>query len=232
MNSSAVTFSVFVDPVGGVRRFVEARQWVLPVVLLALALAASGAAIALRTDASRGVISKLSESGELSKKSEREISEAVEQAQRVALVAGVGRGVLVPMGVGLLAIALRIVAWLLGRETSMGACFSAAAVAMLPIALFHLILGAAAWSQAVVTPTLVPSLVPSTLSALITKSPPISRVLDAFDFFNVWSAVLLGLGFGVATKLRAPLAVALGLFLYVLFAAVVIVAIPGMGGRS
>lgn len=232
MESLALPFRVLLDPVGSIPAAVSARRWVLPLLLLALAVAASGAAIALRLDASRVVIPKMAMTGELMKASEREIAEAVDQAQRVALVAGIAKGVFVmPIVVLLIAVALKLAAWLIGKKALFVECITAAALALVPVALFHLITAFAALKSAALTPKMLATLVPSSLAALRPMTPvPLKRVFEALDVVNVWAALLMGLGFSAATKLTPWKGVLLGLFLYVLFAAAFMVGMPGLAG--
>jgi hypothetical protein len=54
------------------------------------------------------------------------------------------------------------------------------------------------------------------------------KFLGAVDFFNLWAALLMGLGFASATQLKPSRGLALGLFLYLLFACVAFVGLPAM----
>jgi len=149
------------------------------VVLASVLTALSGAAVAMKVDPSAAVIGKLSAAGELAKASEREIGEAIEQAQRVALVAGV---------------ALR---------------------------------------QGVLTPAMAEALVPTALSAFKAVEAPWSRVLGAADLVNLWSALVLGLGFASASRWSPGRGALFGVLLYVLFAGAFLIGLPGlMAGAS
>lgn len=218
------------DPVGAVPRAVEARKWLIPLLLACLATGFSGVAIALRLDASRVVIPELAKSGELAKASEREIDEKIEQTQRVAIVAGVAKAVfLVPLEVLAVAAMLKLLAWLLGKKTEFGALFTVGALTFLPVAVFHLVLGASALRQEVLTISLLAELVPTSLTAVLKDaSPGLARWYGAVDVFNLWAAVVLGLGFGAAAKVGPWKGLAAGLVLYVLFAAAFLVGIPGL----
>lgn len=234
MNALTLPLRALLDPVGAVPRAVQARSWVLPLVLLSVATAASGTAVALRLDAARLVIPQMEMTGELGKASEREIDEKIEQTQRVGIVAGIAKGVFVaPLTLLLIAVALKLTAWLLGRKTPFGALFTTSALAMLPVAVFHLALAAAALRQPALTPKLAVTLLPTSLAALLPDQPPkLDRVFQAIEFFNLWAAALLGLGFASAAQLKPWKGVLLGLFLYAMFAAVAYVGGPGlaMGG--
>ncbi len=230
-----------VDPLVAVPRAVARRHWVVAVLLLAVLTAAAGATVGARLDTARLVIPKLQGSGELLKVSEREVSEKIEEAQRVAIVAGVAKGLLaMPLGVLLLAVALKVTAWLVGRKALFVELFTAAALAMLPVALFHGLEVLAALRLDLITPAMAEALVPSSLTAVLEPpGPRLARVYGAVDLVNVWAALVLGLGFSAASKWHPGKGAALGLFLYVLFAAAVFVGLPGlapaegapMGGR-
>lgn len=220
-----------IDPVAGVPKAVEGRRWVLPLIVLCAAVSFSGVAFASRLDASPSVIAKMEQSGELAKSSERELNEEIEQAQRIALVGGVAKGVfLMPLCLLLVAVALKLAAWLVGRKLLFVHAFTVAAVAFLPIAVFHVLFGIVALKQPVVSAAMASQLLPSSLSAVVTGGgPKVARVLAQVDFFNLWAAALVGLGLAAGTKMRAWRGVGLGLFLYVMLSAVQ-VGLPGLSG--
>lgn len=229
MNSLTLPFRALLDPVGAVPPLVEGRRWLVPLLVMALATAASGTALALRLDASRLVIPKLQQTGELAKASEREISEQIEQTERVAIVVGVAKGVfLVPLEILFLGLALKIAAWLIGRKALFMRAFTVAAITMLPLAVYHLVLAASALSQGSLSPKMAAELVPTSLAALVQASPVAARALGAVDFFNLWAALLMGLGFSSATQLTPWKGLLLGLVLYVLFACAVFIGLPGL----
>lgn len=232
--SFALSGRALVDPAGAVPRQVEARRWGAPLLLLALAVSLSGTAWALRLDTGRVVMPKLAMKGDVSRLSEREISDEVAQAQRVNLVVGVAKGVLVmPLLLVLLAVALKIVAWLLARPLAFPVAFTAGAVALLPLVVFHLIWAAALWNQDFVTVRSADALLPTSLASLWPDLGPVARrAARAVDLFNLWSAALLGLAFGSAVRLKAWQGVLLGLLLYALFAAAALVGLPGLLAES
>lgn len=230
MNSLTIPLRALLDPVGAVPAAVESRRWLIPLILLCLTTAAAGAVIALRLDTSRVVIPKMAMSGELMKASEREVSEAVEQAQRVALVGGIAKGLLLmPLLVLALAVALKISMWLIGRKALFADLFTVAALTMLPVAVFHSIEVISALRIDLITPRVAETLVPSSISAFISHAPPgLSRVYKAIDFVNLWSALLMGLGLAAASKWTPARGALFGLLLYTLFAAAFLVGLPGM----
>lgn len=231
MDTVLVPLRALIDPVGAVPLAVSGRRWLVALLLLSVLTAASGALVALRLDTSRLVLPKLEASGELMKASEREVSEKIDEAQRVALVAGVAKGVLVmPLVVLLLAVGLKLTAWLLARRALFADLFTVAAIALLPVALFHGLEALAALRLELITPAMASALVPSSLGALLGEpaSPGLARVYAAVDLVNVWAALLMGLGFAAASKWHPAKGAALGLFLYVLFAAAFLVGLPGL----
>jgi hypothetical protein len=210
---------------------IEARRWVWPLVLLALCVALSGTAFAMRWDAAPAVLQKLQTSGELARKSEAEISDEITTASRKALVGGIAKGVFVMpmMGLGLAAL-LWLCGWLFGTPAAFGRLMAAAAIALLPIALYHLIFAVCAFAQYTLTEARVLTLVPSHLGLLQGLSPKLQRVAEKVDFFNLWSVGLLGLGFSSATGMRRGRAVLLMVVLYAMFVGVTAVGMAGGGG--
>lgn len=230
MEALTLPLRALLDPVGAIPKAVEARRWFVPLLLVAVLTAAAGAVIALRLDAARLVIPKMQMSGELMKASEREVNEAIEQAQRVALVGGIAKGLLLmPLLVLLLSVALKIAAWLLGRKALFADLFTVAALTMLPVAVFHGIEVLAALKLDVITPRVAETLVPSSVAALVEMAPPVlKRVYGAIDLINIWASLLMGLGFAAASKWSPWKGALFGLFLYVLFASAFMVGLPGL----
>jgi Yip1 domain len=230
MDSVTLPLRAVLDPLGAVPRAVEGRRWVTAMALVSVLTALSGAAIGARLDATSVVIPKLAQSGELAKASERELSEAIEQAQRVSLVTGVAKGLLLmPLIVLVLGVVLKVAAWLIGRKALFAEALTAAALAMLPLAVLRALELVAALRASVLTPAMAESLVPSALSALReASSPGLSRVLGAVDVVNIWAALLLGLGFAAATRWAPWKGALFGLLLYVLFASAFLVGLPGL----
>lgn len=230
MEALTLPLRALLDPVGAIPKAVETRRWLVPLLLVAVLTAAAGAVIALRLDASRLVIPKMAMSGELMKASEREVNEAIEQAQRVALVGGIAKGLLLmPLLVLLLSVALKLAAWLLGKKALFADLFTVAALTMLPVAVFHAIEVLAALKLDVITPRVAETLVPSSVAALVQLAPPaLSRVYGAIDLINIWASLLMGLGFAAASKWTPWKGALFGLFLYVLFASAFMVGLPGL----
>lgn len=230
MDALTLPLLTLIDPLGAIPSAVRSRRWVWPMLLLATLTAAAGALIALRLDAARLVIPKMQMAGELAKASEREVAEAIQQAQRVALVTGIARGLmLMPALVLGLAIALKVTAWLIGRKALFADLFTVAALTMLPVAVFHGLELLAASRIDVITPRVAQSLIPSSVASLVSSAPPgLTRVYSAIDFINLWSAWMMGLGFAAASQWKPWKGALLGLFLYLLFASAFLVGLPGL----
>ncbi len=224
---------VLLDPLEGTRIAVEARRWLWPLLLLVACVSASGVAFALRWNAAPAVVRQLQSAGGLERMTESELSEEIQNASRKALVAGVAKGVLLmPLLTLVLAVGLWACAWLLDRPAPFARLWSAAVLAMLPIALYHLIFTLCALAQPSLSEAQVQDLVPSSLAALRDLGPKVARAARAVDFFNLWSAGLLGLGFSAATGMSRGRALVLFALLYIALAGVVFVGLPGMAAAQ
>ncbi len=232
MTSLVQPACVFIDPFEGTQAAVEARRWVWPLLILAVCVSASGTLFSLRWDAAPDVIRELQSSGGMAGLSEADLTDKIQTATRKSLVGAIAKGVFVmPLMTLLLACALWLAGWLFDRPAPFGRLMSAAAVALLPIALYHAIFTLCAAAQHTLTAAGAPRLVPSNLGVVLEGlSPKMMRVASAVDFFNLWSTVLLGLGFSAATGMPRGRAVVLALVMYAMFAGVVMIGLPSMGG--
>lgn len=231
MTSLAQPARVLIDPIDGMGAAIEARRWVWPLLVLSLCVSLAGTAFALRWNAAPAVIQKLQASGEITRYSESELADEIQTTSRKALVGGIAKGVfLMPLQVLLLAAVLWFTAWLFGTPTAFGRLMAVAAIAMLPIALYHLIFAACAAAQHSMSETRVETLVPSSLAVLEGLSVKLQRALKAVDFFNLWSVGLVALGFSSATGMRRGRALLLALVLYAMYVGVFFIGLPGMMG--
>jgi len=223
---------VLADPVDGVRAAVENTRFGLPLVASVAAGSLASFAYYLRWDSAAKVIGELSASGALARSTESEIAEQILTTQRVALIAGLGKALfLTPLLLLALALALKLTAWLLDRSASFSRCFTAGALAFLPLAVGELALALVTLRQASVDERQMATLLPSSLAALWPALPPgLFRAASALDFFRLWSAAVLGLGFSAATGLSRSRGLLVGFGLYALYAGVFMVGIAGMGG--
>ncbi|MBZ4371200.1 YIP1 family protein [Corallococcus sp. AS-1-6] len=232
MTSLVQPARVFVDPLGGTRAAVEARRWLWPLLILAFCVAISGTAYALRWDATASIVSALPTDSTASSVSESDIAEQIQTASRKALVGGIAKGLIVmPLMVLLLACILWVAAWLFNKPAVFGQLMAAAAVALLPIALYHLIYAVCAAYQHSLTDLRAERLVPSSLALLEGLSPKMQRVLKGVDFFNLWSVGLLGVGFSTATGMRLGRSLLLIGVMYLMYVGVFFIGLPAGGGR-
>jgi hypothetical protein len=233
MASATEPLRALIDPIDGTRAAVEARRWVWPMVALALCASAAGINFAVHWNAEPVVVKELEKAGEMNTTTEQDLATKVQTTERIALVGGVAKGVLgMPLTIVLVAAALKWLGWLTGKPAPFGGCLSAAAIAFLPICLYYLVFAVIASRSPELARSQIDGLVPSNLAAWVHAGPKASRALAALDFFNLWSAVLLGLGFAAATGGSRLRGIGWGLIFYAAYAAVAIVALPGMVGAG
>ena len=226
----------FVSPIASVPRAVAARRWPVPLLLLMASVAFAGVGFALRWDAAPSVVHELSEGKPTEAKPteprEQEVVEGTVRAQRMALVGAVATGLFaVPLAVLALAGLLKWASWLMGGQATYKGLFAALCIGLLPLALGHLILGVCELWQLGLTPERVAHLVPSNLGVLLhPHSAKLFRALASVDLFRLWSAGLLGLGISEAARLSRLRAMGLAFGAHAVYAAVVLVALPGLMG--
>ncbi|HZN94147.1 MAG TPA: YIP1 family protein [Myxococcales bacterium] len=232
MASLAQPARTLVDPVDGVAVAVENARFGLPMVAAMVTGCLASVAYFLRWDSATHVIGELTASGELQRSTESEIAEKILTAQRVALIGGLGKAIfLTPLLMLLLAVALKLTAWLLGRSAPFARCFTAGALAFLPLSVGQLALALVTLRQAAVSASQMAILLPSNLAALWPSLPPVaSRAASAVDFFSLWSAAVLGLGFSAASGMSRRRGVAVGLLLYAMYVGVFVIGMAGMRG--
>ena len=234
----ALSLKTLFEPVGTMPRMVEARKWLIPMLILGVVTAASGAVLSSHVDQSRVAIPKMQQSGELAKASEREITEEIQQTERIGLVVSIVVGVFaMPLLILGLAVLLKVLAWLVGRKASFGAVFTTAAVGLLPIAVLKLVILIAAARQPILSPDVAAALVPTSLKDVLSGqfSEPVKRALGAVNFFHLWSVLLVAMGFAASTQMKPWRALALSIFVYTLLAGAIGVGLPGLmssGGPS
>src|SRR5947209_9314606 len=103
------------DPIAGVSQAVSQRRWAFPLTLLMAAVVFAGVGFAARWDATSAVLMELGD--QLAKTSEVDIAQAVQTKERIVLVTGVATGLFAtPLVVLLLAVATKVLLWLLGRS--------------------------------------------------------------------------------------------------------------------
>ncbi|HXN42458.1 MAG TPA: YIP1 family protein, partial [Myxococcaceae bacterium] len=104
-----------VDPVDGISASIDSGSWFLPLLFLVIAVSFSGAAFALRWNATPMVTQQLQMTGELQNTTEQDLMQQVVTAQRIRLVTGVAQGVFaMPLLVLVVAAILKFSGWLFG----------------------------------------------------------------------------------------------------------------------
>ena len=232
MNALSQPAQVLVDPVTAVPRAVTERRWLIPLLALIATVIFANVSLAIRYDASGPVLAEMQASGKAQSVSEADLTEKVQTAERIKLISGVAVGLFgVPLMTLLLATLVKLLSWLLGQKARFLDLFAAVSVALLPIALFNLIIGLCALWQFELDPEHAKLLVPSHLGFLFKHaSPKVARALSGLDFFGLWSAALLGLGIAAAAQMRRSRGLIFGFVLYAAYVAIVLVGLPGLGG--
>ena len=218
------------DPGTGVATAVQERRILWPLLALMAATSFAGAAFALRWDPAPGILQKLEMSGQLKGMPEAELTEQITTAGRLKLVTGIASGVFVtPLVVLGIAIALALIAWLLGKKAPFPALFSASAVGMLPVALQRALWGVVALCQLGITEERARHLLPSSVGAWVhAGGPKLAGLLDALDLFTFSAALLIGIGFAAATGMRRRAGIWVGLLLFFAHVGVFGVGLPGL----
>jgi Yip1 domain len=223
---------VLTNPAEGVPAAIEARKALWPVVFLSLATAFGGAAFALRWNAAPSIISGLEMSGQLKGMPEADLADQIQQAQRLMLVKKIAGGLFGPVLLVLgIALVLALLAWLLGKKGSFNAFFTAAAVGLLPLALARFLYGLVALVQTSLTEDREDTLLPSALSFVFhPKSPKLMLFLSSLNFFHLWAALLVGIGFAAVVGMRRRQGLLVGALLFFAQIGVFAIGLPGMSG--
>jgi hypothetical protein len=176
--------------------------------LIALVCAMLAAlAQAYRVDSREATLKKLQMTGQMQSMSDRQFEDETKSANRLYQVSRVGAGVVeAPLFLGLGSLGIVILVWFLRGKLKGRAVVPVAAAALLPGALANLLDAVSAWNHASLPPQGA-ELAPRTVSALAAVfgqaiPPPWVKLGNAFDFFSLWAAVLMG--FGVAAAGEIP----------------------------
>jgi Yip1 domain len=218
------------DPLEGVTAAVQGRRFLWPLLALMLASAFAGAAFGLRWDPAPSILGKLEASGQLKGMPEAELTEQIVTAGRLRLVTGIAGGLFgTPFVVLGIAVALAVLAWLLGRKAPFPALFSASAVGMLPVALERALWGLVALWQLGLSEERAKHLLPDSVGAWIhAGSPKLTRLLDSLNLFHLCAALLIGVGFAAATGLSRRKGLWVGVGLFAVLVGVFGLGIPGL----
>jgi hypothetical protein len=223
---------VLTNPAEGVPAAVEARRALWPVVLLSLSTAFAGASFAVRWNAAPSIIKGLEMSGQLKGMPEADLLDQIQQAERLKLVTSIAGGLILPALTVLgIALVLALLAWLLGKKGAFNAFFTAAAVGMLPLALARFLYGLVALVQTSLSEDRAATLLPSSLAFVIhAQSPKLMRLLSSLDFFQLWAALLVGVGFAAAVGMRRRQGLLVGAVLFVAQLGVFGIGLPALSG--
>jgi hypothetical protein len=223
---------VLTNPAEGVPAAIEARRALWPVVLLSLSTAFAGACFAVRWNAAPSIIKGLEASGQLKGMPEADLLDQIQQAERLKLVTSIAGGLILPALTVLgIAAALALLAWLLGKKGPFNAFFTAAAVGLLPLALAKFLYGLVALMQTSLSEDRAATLLPSTLASVIhAQSPKLMRVLSSVDFFQLWAALLVGVGFAAVVGMRRRQGLLVGALLFVAQLGVFGIGLPALAG--
>ncbi len=227
---------VLTNPAEGVPAAIEARRALWPVVFLSLATAFAGAAFAVRWNAAPSIIRGLEMSGQLKGMPEQDLSDQIQQAERLKLVTSIAGGLVLPVLMVLgIAVVLSLLAWLLGKKGAFNAFFTAAAVGMLPVALAKFLYGLVALVQTSLSEDRAATLLPSSLALVFhPQSPKLMRLFSSLDFFHLWAALLIGVGFAAVVGMRRRQGLFVGAALFLAQLGVFGLGLPGLspgGGR-
>jgi hypothetical protein len=233
MHSWRLVGETLVNPVGAFRELVESPRSLVALVLLVLAQLAIPAALLGRVDVRREVLADLQGSGKLADTSDRELGEKVDRASKLVVATYAATGLFGPPFRALL---LTIGLWLWGRylgaRPAFGTLWSLSIHAQLPLAVRALARGAVLASQPFVYPSQIDGALPSGLWAVPGLHLPAlaTSLAGGVDFFLLWTAVLLAIALCTSSKLSAWRAgIGMGVA-YAVWAVVVFVGLPLLGG--
>jgi hypothetical protein len=223
---------VLTNPAEGVPAAIEARRALWPVVLLTLATIFAGAAFAVRLNAAPQIIGELEMSGQLKGMPEADLIDKIQQAERLKLVTSIAGGLVTPVLMVLgIAVVLSLLAWLLGKKGSFNAFFTAAAVGLLPLALARFLYGLVALVQTSLSEDRAATLLPSSLSFVFhPKSPKLMLLFSSLNFFHIWAALLVGVGFAAVVGMRRRQGLLVGTLLFLAQLGVFGIGLPAMSG--
>ena len=176
-------------------------------IAFACALLAAFAQVS-RLDARSATLEKMEKAGQLQTMSEKQLEDETRNAERLAQVGKVATGALeAPVFLLLQGLGVVVLVWFLRGKVKGRAVFPVAAAVLLPTAVANLLDGITALRQAslpVGAVVLAPRNIAAIAASLGHALPmPWAKLGNAFDFFSLWGAVLMG--YGVASAGEVPL---------------------------
>ena len=221
-------------PLDGVPLAVRARRWGLPLLLsIAAGLFAAGA-LATRLDARSSALAEMEMSGELKDATDRDVTEKIDGAKRLASVQAIARAIVLPPAGALgMMLFLLLAAKLAGGKAPAGAAWTAACAALVPGIVRSVLSGVAALQRTAVSPQDAAGLVSASAAPLVHGGGVlVGKLLGQIDLFALWSALLLGLGLAAASKLPRARSLAASLVGLACWAMLAITASGGHGGHG
>lgn len=191
-----------------------------------------GAAMAYRVDARSSTLRKLEMSGQLQTMSDRQVADETHNAERVAEVTSVAKGVVgAPIQLGSACIAVLGLTWFLRGRVKGSAVVPVAATTLLPGALANLLDAVSAFRHEALPPEGVP-LAPRTLGAILPffghpLMDPWLKLSNALDFFSLWAALLMAFGVAAVGQIPKPRAITGTLIAWVCYQLLTHVAMSG-----
>jgi hypothetical protein len=221
-----------VAPDLGMERVARVGRARWPLVLAMVCALSAGVAEAVRVDARTSTLSTLEMSGQLKTMSDRQIDDQVTSDERAFVVKKVALSLVqAPLAFVSFLVGLYALSWFLRGRSQGSAMLAVAAAALLPGALADL-LSAGSTLMHFSIPPVHDALIPRTLADLgaavsLPMGPAVSKLLNAVDFFSLWSALLLAFGLQTAAGLPRSRALFGTLSAWVLWRRLTTVALGG-----
>ena len=161
---------------------------------------------AARVDSRAATLKKLEQGGQLLTMSDRQLDDETRSADRLYQVMRVGKGLFeAPVSLGLTSLGVVILVWFLRGKIKGRAVVPVAAATLLPNAIANLLDAVSAFNHATLPPQGA-QLAPRNLSGIAVAfghelAAPWLKLGNAFDFFSLWAALLLGFGVAAAGDL-------------------------------
>jgi hypothetical protein len=158
---------------------------------------------AYRVDSGEATLKKAEMEGRLQTMSDRQLEDDTRNADRLYQVGRVAKGVFqAPIGLGLGSLTVLGLVWFLKGKVKGRAVAPVAAATMLPVAIANVLDAISAWNHATLPPEGA-VLAPRNVSAILALfghplMPPWVKLGNAFDFFSLWAAVMMGFGVAAA----------------------------------
>lgn len=204
MNGSSAgrIFGVLTSPVKTFRSIGERPTWWPPLIVLVVLVGLIGVLVVQRMDFEATVRQQMAKQNRPI--SEEQIDQGVQMAKRFAPVGAVGSAVIFwPAVLLIIAVIYWVVFKLLGSDLTYPASFSVTVHSQMPIAVSQVLSIPILLSRQMLTPRdLQHGILVSNLAALAPEgaSAALLALLASFDFFALWTLVLVALGYREVAK--------------------------------